>query len=472
VGEGGLEFLFGYLCLDENGEQSYVGEWAFTRDEERSAFERFVDFVMARWAQHPALHIYHYAPYEPGALKRLMGRYATREDEIDRMLRGGLFVDLYAVVKQGIRASIESYTIKNLEAFCSYTRAVPLADVRPALASLQGALELGDFAQVSEQDRAIVETYNRDDCASACALRNWLEGVRAHLVARGSTIERPGAESAEPTEEIGERQQRVAALVERLTRDVPADAIGRTPEQHARWILANTLDWHRRELKSVWWEYFRLSDLTVDQLLDERAALSRLEFVQDVGGTKKAPIQRYRFPAQDTDLRPRDKLCMEGGADLGRIENISYEDRTIDIKKRMDTASVHPQAIFEHDIVGMDEQADALMRLGIYVAESGAEGTGRYQAARDLLLRRPPLVSPVRQPGETPLAVATRLAPLLSSGVLPIQGPPGAGKTYTAARMICELVRARKKVGVTANSHKVIRNLLDEVVKAAVRAKP
>ena len=40
-----------------------------------------------------------YAPYEPAALKRLMGRYATREEEIDRMLRAGLFVDLYQVVR-------------------------------------------------------------------------------------------------------------------------------------------------------------------------------------------------------------------------------------------------------------------------------------------------------------------------------------------------------------------------------------
>lgn len=467
VGEGGLEFLFGYLCVDANGEQSYVGEWAFTRDEERRAFEQFVDFVMARWAQHPTLHIYHYAPYEPGALKRLMGRYATREDEIDRMLRGGLFVDLYTIVRQGVRASIESYTIKNLEAFFGYTRTVPLADVRPALASLQGTLELADVAQINEQDRAIIEAYNRDDCASACALRDWLEGVRAQLIGEGSTIERPPGESPEPTEEIGERQRQVAALVAKLTRDIPADVTSRTPEQHARWILAYTLDWHRRELKSVWWEYFRLSDMTVDELLDERAALAGLEFVGEIGGTKKAPIQRYRFPPQDTDLRPRDKLCLEGGADLGRIEAISYEDRTIDVKKRMDTASVHPRAVFEHDVVGTNEQADALMRLGTYAAENGLEGAGPYQAARDLLLRRPPLVSPVRLPGETALAAATRLAPQLLSGVLPIQGPPGAGKTYTAAHMICELVRARKRVGVTANSHKVIRNLLDEVVRAA-----
>lgn len=471
VGEGGLEFLFGYLSVGANGEQSYVGEWALTRDEERRAFERFVDFVMAHWAQHPTLHIYHYAPYEPGAIKRLMGRYATREDEVDRMLRGGLFVDLYAIVKQGIRASVESYTIKNLEVFCGYARTVPLAYVRPALANLQGALELADTTQISDQDRTIIEAYNQDDCASACALRDWLEGVRARLISDGASIERPAGESPEPTKEISERQRRVAALVETLTQDIPADAASRTAEQQARLILAHTLDWHRRELKSVWWEYFRLSDLTVDELLDERAALSGLEFVQEIGSTKKVPIHRYRFPAQDTDLRPRDKLCMQGGADLGRIEDISYEDRTIDIKKRMDTAAIHPLAVFEHDVVGTDEQADALMRLGVYVAENGLEGHGRYQAARDLLLRRPPVVTPVRTPGETTLTAATRLAPQLLTGVLPIQGPPGAGKTYTAAHMICELVRAGRKIGITANSHKVIRHLLDDVVKAAYELK-
>ena len=467
VGEGGLEFLFGYLFLSENGEQSHVGEWAFNRNDEQRAFERFVDFTMTRWSRHPAMHVYHYASYEPGALKRLMGRYATREDEVDRMLRGGLFVDLYTIVRQGIRASVESYSIKNLEVFCGFTRTAPLADVRPALATVQAALELADLAQVTEQDRGIVEAYNRDDCASAQVLRNWLEAVRAKLATEGATIARPAAESSEPTQEIGERQQQVEALVARLTQGVPAETEDRTAEQQGRWILAYTLDWHRRELKSVWWEYFRLSDLTVDDLLDERSALAGLEFIQEIGGTKKAPIQRYRFPAQDTDLRPGDTLCMVGGENLGRIEAVSYEDRTIDIKKRMDTASVHPQAVFEHDLVGTNEQADALMRLGMHVAEHGIEGDGPYQAARDLLLRRPPIVSPVRHAGETTLAAATRLAPMLSSGVFPLQGPPGAGKTYTAARMICELVRARKKVGITANSHKVIRNLLDEVVKAA-----
>ena len=85
-------------------------------------FERFVDFVTARTALYPDLHIYHYAPYEPGALKRLMGRYATRENEIDNFLRGSLLVDLYSVVRNALRAGVESYSIKKLEPLYGFAR--------------------------------------------------------------------------------------------------------------------------------------------------------------------------------------------------------------------------------------------------------------------------------------------------------------------------------------------------------------
>ena len=115
VGEGGLEYLFGYSFRGEDGQERYVGDWALSRAEERAAFERFIDFVIDRLNVYPDLHIYHFAPYEPAALKRLMGRYATREDELDQLLRGKRFVDLFAVVRQGLRASVESYSIKRLE---------------------------------------------------------------------------------------------------------------------------------------------------------------------------------------------------------------------------------------------------------------------------------------------------------------------------------------------------------------------
>jgi len=142
VGEGGLEFVFGYAFKDESGSQSYTADWAHSRAGEKAAFERFADFVIGRLEEFPDLHVYHYAPYEPAALKRLMGRYATRENEIDRMLRAGLFVDLYAVVRHGIRASVESYSIKKLEPLYGFARSVPLTDANKALVKVQACLEL------------------------------------------------------------------------------------------------------------------------------------------------------------------------------------------------------------------------------------------------------------------------------------------------------------------------------------------
>ncbi len=471
VGEEGLEFLFGYVTTDTSGTRNYVGEWAFSRVEERAAFERFVDFVMARWARHPGLHIYHYAPYEPSALKRLMGRYATREDEIDRMLRASLFVDLYTIARQSIRASVERYSIKNLETFYDFNRSVPLVEVRSALAKLQARLELNDTAAISDESKEIVLRYNRDDCLSAQRLRDWLEKIRHEMIANGAALPRPTQADSAPSPELDDRQREVAALVDRLTADVPPDAAARSVEQQARWILAHSLDWHRRELKSSWWEFFRLADLTAEDLQDERYGVAGLVFRGSVGGTARAPIHRYQFPPQEMELREGDTLHLTQEQKLGTVAAVSIESGTIDIKKRGDTVALHPRAAFAHDLVRTGVMADALSRLGAHVADHGISGVGAYQAARDLLLRVPPRLGgeALQFEGESASDAAVRVATKLSSGVLPIQGPPGAGKTFTAAQMICALVKAGRKVGVTANSHKVIRNLLDKVVELAAR---
>ena len=467
---GGLEFLFGYVFHDRGGSLQYTGDWAFTRDAEKAAFERFIDLVMARLATYPDLHIYHYAPYEPAALKRLMGRYAARESEVDHLLRTGTFVDLYAVVRHGIRASVESYSIKRLEPLYGFTRKAPLADLGRLMARLQACLELGDIDGIEAEDRAVVQAYNEDDCLSANALREWLETVRAQVIAGGADVPRPVTGEGFVSDTLSEWEQRVAALVERLTQGVPIESAERTGEQQARWLLAYTLDWHRREEKSVWWEYFRLRDLSDEDLLDERAALSGLVFLEAAGGTPRAPIHRYRFPAQETGLRGGEDLHSEGKK-FGVVADISLENRTVDIKKRQDTRDIHPTAVFAHQVIDSKVLAEALLRIGAHVADNGITGPGSYRAARDLLLNAVPRLDgqPLQAPAETPHEAATRLAPH-TSGFLPIQGPPGAGKTYTGARMICALVQAGKKVGVAANSHKVIRNLLDAVLKAAIES--
>ncbi|NPU11973.1 TM0106 family RecB-like putative nuclease [Bradyrhizobium sp. 83002] len=469
VGNGGLEFLFGYVFIDADGSERYVGDWASNRQEERMAFERFVDFVTLRLKEYPSLHIFHFAPYEPAAMKRLMGRYATRENEVDNLLRGEIFVDLFSVVRHAIRASVESYSIKKLEPLYGFVRSVPLADVGAVMARTQARLELADPSGVPEADKIVVKGYNRDDCVSTKALRNWLETVRTALVAAGATVERPTGPTAEISAELDEWQKKVAALVARLTLGVPDDVLQRSPEQQARWLLAFMLDWHGREKKAVWWEYFRLRDLSAEDLLHERDALSDMTFLNQVGGTARAPIHRYAFVLQDTDIREGDELRSIGGDKFGRVVGISLDERTIDIKKRGDTATYHPEAIFAHSYVDTQVLADSLMRLGEYVADHGIEGDGDHKAARDLLRRVAPQLrgQAFQVEGEETLTAAIRAALNLDQSVLPVQGPPGAGKTYTGARMICALAKNGKSVGITANSHKVISNLLDEVLVAA-----
>ena len=468
VGESGQEFLFGYLLADDDSSGGYHGEWALTREDERRVFEHFVDLVMQRWVSYPDLHIYHYSPYEPSALKRLMGRYATREDQVDRMLRGGLFVDLYQVVRQAIRVGVESYSIKELERVFGFNRQVALADASKNMLALQACLELAEAGAPTQEMKDVVAGYNRDDCAANRALRDWLERIRSDLIDSGQVIDRPSAPDAEPTQGRSEWQERVDELVARLTHGIPADPRERSADQQARWLMAHLLDWHRREDKAAWWEFFRLSELSADDLQRERTGLSGLEYVGSVGGTARAPVHRYHFPLQDSEVREEEQLHVAGGAKLGKVEAISYETRFVDIKKRADTAAIHPEAVFTHKVIDTGVLAESLMRIGLYIADQGFVGAGRYQAARDLLLREPPRLggASIQLPTETTFDAALRIAPLVR-GVLAIQGPPGAGKTHTGARMICALVKAGSKVGITANSHKVIRKLLEEVVIAA-----
>ena len=469
VGRAGLEYLIGYLTVDENGQEDYSALWAFDQEVEKRNFEEFVDWVMKRWEECPDLHIYHFAPYEPSAFKRLMCRYATREEEVDRMLRAGLFVDLYRVVRGGLRAGVESYSIKELEQFFDFARQVPLSAANSALFALSRALEFGDADAIEGADMEAVAGYNRDDCASTLHLRNWLEGIRSQLVAEGETIERPVSDDGAASEEISERQQMIQALADRIAGDVDPWEDDKDPQQYGRWVLANILDWHRREEKATWWEYFRLSELSSEELSNERAALAGLEFVGKVDAPGRTPVHRYRFPTQDTNLRDGKDLKAEGGGNLGKLVSLDTESYTVDIRKRRDTANVHPAAVFAHELVPSQELQKALVRLGQYVADNGITGDGPYRAARELLQRKAPSLGgePLRRTGETALDAGLRIAGQGDFGVLPIQGPPGTGKTYTAARMICELVRKGRRVGITSNSHKVIANLLDEVVNAA-----
>lgn len=470
VGLSGREYLFG-VVLSGAGQPRYECRWALDAAEEKDAFTWFVDLVMASWGEYPSMHIYHFAPYEPSALKRLMGRYGVREDEIDQMLRAKLFIDLHTVVKRSVRASVEQYSLKALEAFHGFTRRIPLDEAGQALRAMQHALEGERAPQVGDAVKQAIVRYNGDDCFSTRSLRGWLEQERVQLENVGNTLTRPIASDGAPPEAVSERQQRSAVLAAALKRDIPSEPELRSVDQAASWLIADLLDWHRREVKADWWEYFRLKDLTDEDLLDERSAIAGLRFESTLEVVRNIPKDHYSFDKQETDVRAGDTVCQRGEK-IGQVVAIDVVARTVDIKKTKKTAEVHPSSVFV-DKTGpnTDVLSDALYRLGSWIELNGVDATGPYRAARDLLLRRPPRLADgsttLTQPGESTVDAAKRIAGLLNFSALAVQGPPGAGKTFAGARMMCELIRQGKKVGITAVSHKVIRNLLDEVVAAA-----
>lgn len=473
VDRGGREYLFGAAMDDGHGKLSYDCRWAMTAEEERRAFEWFVDLVIARCSEWPGMHVYHFSGYEAGALKRLMGRYATREDEIDRILRGRVLVDLHTILKRTLRASVEQYSLKALEEFHGFERKVPLEQAHTAMRRLQHGLELGKVIDIDQADRNTVQAYNADDCFSTLALRDWIEQERTKAQQSGGELARPIQPDGAAPEKVTERQQRSAELAARLRDGVPDDAAERSKEQSACWLLSQLLDWHRRESKADYWEFYRLGDLSDEDLLYERSGLGGLEFVERLGVERKIPTDRYRFEKQETDVRPGDDLCSKGEK-VGEIVAIDLIARTIDLKKTKKTAELHPNALYVKDIgPSTDVLADALFRLGSWASTNGVDAPGDHRAARDILLRYPPKLTEsfpnLILPGESTVDAAKRLGQRLDRSVLAIQGPPGAGKTFTGAHMILELVRQGRKIGITGTSHKVIRNLLDEVLKTAAK---
>lgn len=474
--EQGLEYLIGAVTIHaETGAQpAYKALWSFENTREKRMFEEFIAGVMERRRSFPDMHIYHYAPYEPTAIKRLAGRHGTCVDEVDQLLRAGAFVDLYRIVRQALRASVESYSIKKMEPFYDFTRAVPLQDATLAQQAFEAVLALGSDREDIGALLYTIEGYNRDDCLSACRLREWLEERRRELEAKtGTALPRPAVKPGEPSEDLAARLQQVATIMERLIAGLPADESKWTEEQRTRWLLAQELEWHRREEKSAWWEYFRLCELSNDELEEDKNALGGLVYLGEVGRVKRSVVHRYQFPPQDHGIdRAPEVHDPRTRKRAGEVVQIDDRKRIIDLKRGASSTISHPTALIPFEIVDSRVLRDSLLRLGTWVADHGISGPGPFQAERDLLLRRPPRTGgsspgPLIHDNEDLTEAAKRLVLSLRTSSLPVQGPPGSGKTYTGARTVVDLVKHGRRVGLTAVSHKVISNLLREVCQAA-----
>ena len=435
----GLEYLFGYCYRDDTGVVRYDAVWGRDREGERRAFERFVDWLVDRRRRYPGLHVYHYAHYERTALTRLMGQHGTRETEIDELLRAEVLVDLYRVTKQALRASVESYSIKAIEKLYGFERTADVAGGDESVVRFEEWVETGNDAILED-----VERYNEEDCRSTVALHEWLLGIRpAGLPWRDAPELRPRSEEAV------ERDAAKAALEERL--------LAGAEEDSPRRLLGNLVDYHQREQRPQWWEWFRWPQLDDDDLIADRTAIGGLVWdgnaPQEEGSRH---VYRMTFPPQEHKLETEGR-APDTRARFGlRIDDDHGVLELLRPKAREDEPL--PSGLTPDQPIEDRVKREALDRFARAYADGGRT---RYPVLTALLERRVPDVRLGVDPVDAALS--------LGDSYLFVQGPPGSGKTWQGARMAIALMRAGKRIGVTSLSHKAIHNLLRAIEHQAQR---
>lgn len=483
VGDGGLEYLLGVGWQEAQGGLGFQAFWAHTPEEEKDSFEGFIDFVMERLKEHPDLHIYHYAPYEPLALGKLMGRYGTREEEVDALLRGNVLVDLFRVVRQGVRVGTPSYSLKKLEALYMPARTEAITDAGSSIIEYERWL-----ADPDQQILDDIEEYNRVDCESTRMLRDWLEDRRTEFASTfGEKLHR-----LNPV--VGEAPLGVADQMEQNDAIRAGLAVSTTPGRatsaasQACELLGHLLDWHRREDKPEWWAHFhRAMDCDEDALFEDSESIAGLEYLGEARREDKSIVHRYGFdPAQEFKIKSGDSVAdpdsvrrsQLGGDKASRPGNLVLVDPEgfVELKRGINSSVPHPRCLIPAGPLETKNQREALQRIASSIVRTGIDGDGPYRAARDLLLRRPPRTRTGLATGnlvnvsEAADDAVVRVGLELDQGCLAVQGPPGSGKTRTAARLAVALIKAGKSVGITANSHAVITNLLDKIGSQADEA--
>ena len=431
--DGSLEYLWGILDVDGN----FTPLHAHDHDTERHAFEQFIDLVHARLREYPDLHVYHYAAYEITALKRLMGRYGTREAELDDLLRRGVFVDLLKVVRNGLRASRPGYGLKEMEAFLDFERQAEVKDGGTSIVIFEQWMQTGEQALLDQ-----IDAYNREDCIATRLLRDWLLELKPQA---GPIAPAPPPEEPKP---IPERKAERAEL--------SAQLLGAGEE-----LAAHLLDYHDRERKPVWWAFFDRIEMTPDELVEDPESIGQVELVSGPEPVKKSQAYVLSYPAQEHKIgQGQDVLDPATTDSAGEILELDRDERRLTLKRGPSLADVPlPESLIPAGPYWTRDQEDALARFG----RSLLARDHRYPALESVL-RREPFDRPVQT---VELEEMKELVRSLDGRHLVIQGPPGSGKTWTSGRLIADLIARGNRVGVASTSHKAIHNLLAAVEEAA-----
>ncbi|MDX1878948.1 TM0106 family RecB-like putative nuclease [Mycolicibacterium sp. 141076] len=448
----GLFFLFGLIERTVSGTWEYREWWAHNPEQEAEATAALIDHLAARRVTHPGMHVYHYNHTERSSLETLVTNHGVRQDVLAELVGQGVFVDLYPLTRNSFQVGTESYGLKSLERLTDFERSHEIDKGAGAVVQYEKYMAEGDARLLTD-----IARYNEDDVRATMALRDWLVERRP-----GSLewfVPEPEPEGYTPSE-----------LIVRL-HEFDSDSV--------EYLLGDLLGYWSRE----WWAYYAPKRIKLqadpEEVLDDAAVITALQYtglVERTGaqGRRVLPSLGFTFPPQALDDFPtegdRDRDVHTINAEGQRFDlKIARFDRDagllelVQSKKAAEDGHV-PSAAVLHEWVSQRAKTDTLEAY----ATGWLDGNRPATATAALLRRDLPQFrdngGPVGGVFTDDIDDMCRWVTQLDTAVVGIQGPPGAGKTYSATHLIYTLITAGQRVGITATSHHAIINVLRGVV--------
>ena len=493
--EGGLEYLWGVSYHDSTAQQgkeyAFKDWWAHDQQQEKRAFEDFIDWTYQRWQEDTTMHIYHYASYEITAIRKISERDQTRLSEVKELLSNGVFIDLYKVVANGLLIGEPKYSIKNVEHLYRGKRTTDVANGGESIVFYDNWRERGgqeNWKNNGYQDWLTdpdqfdwnawpalkdIRDYNIDDCESTLELFEWLHEQQHASGITYQPLEEISNDKEKTERQLSNQDKREALIVRQqslIDQLVSDDALKNDPIAK---LLVSLLQFYERERRPQNYSYYERLEKTADELFDDDTIIFEISLTTTEYDEGK--IHCTASYNKDQALRT-DKIksaTIQGSdAKASKIEFAELNAHQGEVSFTINSDDEEALQLSQINLFGEEFpiNTDTLENRLCELTESYFN-SGELNGVIETILKQ---ANPRFSTAESPLPVSRERYPddneymaeiietvkSLDNSCLCIQGPPGSGKTTTAKKIITSLVTEGKRIGIMSNSHAAIMNLL------------
>ena len=474
-----FEYLHG-LYYKDKGKLKFKDLWAknYNKESEKNIFIELINFLEKRFVEYPNAHIYHYASYEKRAIRELATSYSSefpKGDIVnDDLLRKEKYVDLFSIVSQSIRTSERDLSLKSIEKFYNFKRKADIVKADDSVIKYDNWI-----ATKNEKYKQDIINYNEEDCISTYLLREFLVKNKPENIDWFVKLEEITKEGEEPNKYRRKASNKLSR--EEVEVDLNKRLEKKKNKTNKKFVenLKNFIGFHWKSNKPEFWEVFDRAEKTHLELEDDTECIANCVLIDDKPKViEDGFIYSYRFNDQNYKQKEgKSAFDAHQIKDLGTIHSIeenfpdknivkilvSKRRKNIEMPSLLTLGNTMPPQVHQHD--------QALNKfLEDYILNDGEN----YKSIMDMLERKEPDIKNIKsgsiliEENKDLITQSIEIVKNLNNSYLTIQGPPGTGKTYTSAKIIIELMKVGKKVGITSNSHEAIKTLLIAIEQQAV----